>query len=323
MRDGYGALKAYLASVDALPLRDYIAYREGTRVQPACCRGHITRAEPDDDINYSVLALMLLERHGTNLTTADVARSWLKLLPVGVTFTAERAAYRILLERGREWFADGAEPGFDLADCSDNPYNDWIGAQIRADVYGWVCPGKPALAADLARRDASLSHRGDGVYGAMFVAALGAALATSAPQDALRQALAQIPADSHAAVAVKRGAALAGDPAGGATLRTEYEGTSPVHTLNNLAVVVWALYSHLDDFSAAVGEAVAAGWDTDCNGATVGGLWGLQGTDIPRHWTEPWQGRVALGLAGLSEITLDELVERTAQVADRIADDRR
>ncbi len=25
-----------------------------------------------------------------------------------------------------------------------NPFQDWIGAQIRTDVYGWVCPGEPA-----------------------------------------------------------------------------------------------------------------------------------------------------------------------------------
>ena len=46
-----------------------------------------------------------------------------------------------------------------VTECADNQYNDWIGAQIRADLYGWVCPDRPTLAADLARRDAALSHR--------------------------------------------------------------------------------------------------------------------------------------------------------------------
>jgi ADP-ribosylglycohydrolase len=318
MREGHAALTAYLDSVGSLPLRDYIGYRPHVGVQRACCRDHLTRSEPDDDINYSVLALLLLEQHGQQLTTTDVARAWLNLLPAGVTFTAERAAYRILMARADEWFAQGAAPGFDLAECADNPYNDWIGAQIRADVYGWVCPGQPALAADLARRDAALSHRNDGVYGAMFVAALGAALADSPPQAALTSALAQIPAASAATTAVRLGAEQAGDANGGAVIRSRYEGMSPVHTLNNLAVVVWALYSHLDDFGAAIGDAVAAGLDTDCNGATVGGLWGIQGGTIPRRWTVPWQGRVALGLAGYGEVTLDELVRRTATVASSL-----
>ena len=134
------------------------------------------------------------------MTTADVARAWLNLLPAGATFTAERAAYRVLLQRARDRFTFGGEPGFDLAECSDNKYNDWIGAQIRADVYGWVCPGQPSLAAELAQRDAALSHRGDGVYGAMFVAALGAALADAKPSDALAQALERF----HPTVAPRR-----------------------------------------------------------------------------------------------------------------------
>ena len=47
-----------------------------------------------------------------------------------------------------------------LACCRENivrnEYNDRTGAQIRAGLYGWVCPGRPALAAELATRVASL-----------------------------------------------------------------------------------------------------------------------------------------------------------------------
>ena len=65
----------------------------------------------------------------------------------------------------------------------------------------------------------------------------------------------------------------------------------------SLALVVWALCSFEDDFSAAVGNTVSAGWDTDCNGATVGGLLGLTGMPIPESWTQPWQGRWRLEIA--------------------------
>ena len=142
------------------------------------------RAEPDDDINYTVIALLLLEDKGVDFDTSDVARAWLRLLPAGATWTAERAAYQTLLTNMADEFVNGAEAGFDLAACSDNAYNDWIGAQIRADLYGWVCPGRPALAAKLARADAALSHRGEGVHGAMFIAALGAAIPATASLDA-------------------------------------------------------------------------------------------------------------------------------------------
>ncbi len=319
MREGHAALAAYLDAAGAPRPRAYIPYVEHPLVRREWCAGGFTRSEPDDDINYSVLALMMLERFGAGLRTVDVARSWLRWLPAARTYTAERAAYRILLERGAEWFPEGADPGFDVAECAANPYNDWIGAQISADLYGWVCPGDPHRAAALAREDAALSHAGDGIHGAVFVAATGAALAERSLERAVDAALALLPADSEAHAAVRFALDLAGDPGGDARIRERYAERSPVATVNNLALVVWSLCSHLDDYGAAVGDAVAAGLDTDCNGATVGALWGLQGDAIPESWTAPWSGRVGVGLAGISEVSLDDLVARTVRVAERLA----
>ena len=319
MQKGAEALHDYLEETRALPLRDYVPYRPDTLVAQhgaGSCRDRIERSEPDDDINYTFLALLMLEEHGAELQTEDIARAWLKRLPLGSVFTAERAAYKTLLARGSEWFVEGAPLGFDLAECADNPFNEWIGAQIRADLYGWVCPGRPALAAELAARDARLSHRDDGVHGAAFVAALGAAIpAATSLESAIETAAAQIPADSGAAEAVRLGRAQVDAADGGHRLREHYAGMSPVHTLNNLALVVWALLRHRNDYGAAIGEVVTAGLDTDCNGATVGGLWGLQGHPIPEAWTRPWNERVAFGLAGIDEIPLGELVERTVAVS--------
>ena len=320
-QQGLDGLTVYLEDTGALPLRDYVPLEPGSTVErlgKACCREHISRAEPDDDIDYTLLALTLLEEHGVGFDVTDVARAWLRQLPAGATWTAERAAYATLLANMDDEFVNGDDPGFDISLCSANDYNDWIGAQIRADLYGWVCPGRPALAAELAARDASLSHRGDGVYGAMFVAALAAAIPASPSVDAaVDAALGQIPASSGAAAAVSFGRGVAGLDDAVERLHREYAGLSPVHTLNNLALVVWALLS-ADDFSAAIGEAVAAGWDTDCNGATVGGLFGLTGHSIPDHWTAPWKERVAVNLAGQSELALGDLVARTVAVANRI-----
>jgi ADP-ribosylglycohydrolase len=316
---GREGIESYLRGASAYPLRDYVPLVEGTIVEQLgkpCCRGQISRAEPDDDINYTVLAMLLLEQHGSNMSTEDVARAWLRLVPAGTTWTAERWAYRVLLDNMDDEFVNGAPPGFSLERCSDNRYNEWIGAQIRADLYGWVCPGRPALAAELARRDAALSHRGDGVYGAMVIAALGAAIPASDDLDtAIDVALGFVPSDCAAAAAVRLGRDLAGTRGAVARLNDEYGDLSPVHTLNNLALVVWALCSADGDFATAIGNAVAAGWDTDCNGATVGGLFGLTGEPIPESWTKPWRGRVAVSLAGYSEIQLDDLVDRTVALA--------
>ena len=322
LQDGRDGLGDYLNDAGALPLRDYIPLLKGTivdRLAADCCKGQITRAEPDDDINYTYLALLVLEEHGTDFDTADVARAWLRLLPAGATWTAERAAYSKLLASMNDEFVNGSEPGFDIGRCADNDYNEWIGAQIRADLYGWVCPGRPALAATLARKDAALSHRGEGINGAMFVAAFGAAIPAHDNLDAaLDAALAEVPSDSATAAAVRFGRELAGDDDAVSKLHARYPELSPVHTLNNLALVVWALLAADGDFSSAIGEAVTAGWDTDCNGATVGGLMGMAGASIPDHWTSPWAGRIGLSLAGVAEVSIDEVVERTLAVAHEL-----
>ncbi|MEM1247995.1 MAG: ADP-ribosylglycohydrolase family protein [Acidobacteriota bacterium] len=323
MRQGQAALERYLDRAGSRPLRNYIPFVESEdseHVVRRWCRQSLRRAEADDDINYCVLALQMLERFGSRLTTEDVARSWLHSLPPAMTFTAERAALKVLLDRGDEMFAYGADPGFDLAECSDNGYNTWIGAQIRADLYGWVCPGRPALAARLVRQDAELSHRGDGVDGAVLIAAWGSAMSAEPTlESALDRALEELPEESGCREAVALGRSVVGDRAGGKAVHDRYVGLSPVATVNNLALVVWSLLSHPEDFGAAIGEAVAAGLDTDCNGATVGGLWGLQGLPIPERWTDPWQGRVSVTLAGIGEQRVDDLIARTVALTEALA----
>ena len=316
---GREGIESYLRRGRAWPLRSYVPDVEDFELRRdarACCRGQFSRAEPDDDINYTVLALLLLEAHGAAFDTSDVARSWLNLLPAGTTWSAERAAYRVLLERMDDEFVNGGSPGFDLNSCSDSDYNEWIGAQIRADLYGWVCPGRPELAAELAERDAMLSHRGEGINGARFVAALGAAIPVEDSIEAAIDTACQfIPANSLAFAAVTFGRELVDTPDAVDRLHERFAALSPVHTLNNLALVAWAVSSAGDDFGAAIGETVTAGWDTDCNGATVGGLLGLAGVEIPDDWTQPWQGRVGVTLAGHSEVSIDSLVARTTAVS--------
>ena len=319
MREGHEALTGYLRTAGVEELRDYVPLVPDTLVAqlfPEACRDRLVCAIPDDDINYTVLALMVVEAHGLDFTVADVGRAWLSLLPGGMTFTAEREAYvRMLVDAGMG-FALGAPPAFDLAECSDNPYNDWIGAQIRADLYGWTVPGQPDRAADMAAIDAGLSQRCEGVYAAQFVAAAGACLAGGARiTDAVDEALSFLPADSACAEAIELGRSIAraGDDA--TEIHQKYVDLSPVHTVNNLALVVWGIVRGESDYSVAVGDTVAAGWDTDCNGATVGALWGLTGRPIPAHWTDPWAGRVQTSLAGVDELSIDSLVQRTLAVA--------
>ncbi|PDH67107.1 MAG: hypothetical protein CNE88_08390 [Acidimicrobiales bacterium MED-G01] len=319
MRKGAAELQAYLAAAQALPLRDYVPFRpdlNDTIEHPEACKGIMDRAIPDDDINYTVISLLLLEEYGRSFTTADVGRTWLRYLPGAIVYTAEREAYLKLLADAGMRFAYGAEPNIDLEQCSDNPYNDWIGAQIRADLYGWINPGEPQAAALMAQADAALSHRAEGVYGAVVVAVAGALVAAGLQHEtALEEAAAFIPSDSDCARAVHLGLATAEDVLP-TKIHATYEGMSPVHTVNNLALVTWGLVRNTDDFAAAIGDTVAGGWDTDCNGATVGALWGLTGKEVPIPWIAQWSDVIETSLAGSSSFSLQELTNRTVALID-------
>ncbi|MEV5604762.1 ADP-ribosylglycohydrolase family protein [Streptomyces sp. NPDC052299] len=264
----------------------------------------------DDDLNHPLLALLLLQRHGTAFTTADLARLWLDELPAGRTFTAERIAYRNLL--------DGIEPP-DTA-RRRNPFREWIGAQIRADVHGWTRPGDPAGAAAQAYRDAVLTHTGNGVYGAMFTAA---ALAEAAGGETdvhgcLATGLRVVPPRSRFAAAVRDGIEAAREERDFDTvvdrLHAAYGRYHWVHVLPNAALLAAAL-THADgDFTGSVCKAVSGGWDTDSNGATAGSLAGLlagRPDALPGRWTTPLKNRLATSVPGFDGTGFDTLAALT------------
>ncbi|MFJ8662987.1 ADP-ribosylglycohydrolase family protein [Streptomyces sp. NPDC093795] len=264
----------------------------------------------DDDLNYPLLNLLLLQRHGRDFTTTDVARLWLDELPAGRTFTAERVAYRNLL--------DGVEPP--LTAVHRNPFREWIGAQIRADVHGWTRPGDPVAAAAQAHRDAVLTHTANGVYGAMFVAATLATAATGTADvhQSLTAGLGVIPPRSRLAGAVRLGIASArATPDFDAVvdrLHAELRGYHWVHAVPNAALLAAAL-THADgDFSRSVCAAVSGGWDTDSNGATAGSVAGLLAGHpdrLPERWTSPLKNRLSTSVPSFDGIGFDTLAELT------------
>ena len=162
------------------------------------------------------------------------------MLPVGATFTAERDSYMKLIEKSNMAYQFGGPRSFDLDEINDGEYNDWIGAQIRIDMYGWLLPGKPKLAADLARRDAMLSHRADAVEASAYIAALCALIpVSSSREEAVDAALDLIDKNSLAYEAVEVAKKFVNQSA--SNLHDHYGDMSPVHSLNNLAVVILSL----------------------------------------------------------------------------------
>ncbi|CAN5798647.1 hypothetical protein BH24ACT5_BH24ACT5_01110 [soil metagenome] len=263
----------------------------------------------DDDLNFALLALGLVERHGERITTDRVAQAWLDEIPAGRVFTAERVTYRNLLA--------GWEP--DIAGRIGNPFQDWIGAQIRTDLYGWVAPGDPRRAARMAWADARLSHHCSGLYGAMFVAAAcSMAVVTASIDVCIDAGLSVVPPQSRYARAIARGVELGlstlTDEQAIDAIYAEFGHLHWVHTLNNSALVAFALTRGHGNFEQSVTTVVSGGWDTDSNGATVGSLCGaLAGASmLPAAWVDPLRNRLSTSVAGFDGIGFDELARRTS-----------
>jgi ADP-ribosylglycohydrolase len=273
--------------------------------RPTSLAESIDGVPEDDDLNFTMLAVVLLERAGTSFETLDVAKAWLDFLPPGRIFTAERVAMRNLLE---------ALLPPDTA-TQRNPFREWIGARLRVDAYGWAAGGDPAAAARMAWADARLSHTANGVYAAMFMAAAHAAsLWASSPAECADVGASVVPRGSRLAEALAFARGLDGAWESRVdAVHERYGAYHWVHAINNTALVAAALFL-FDDFSPAVCGVVQGGLDTDTNGAAVGSIVGAL-RPIEERWWAPLHGRFATSLPGFDGVTLDELVARTLAVA--------
>ena len=261
----------------------------------------------DDDLNFTMLATLVLEQRGSSFTSLDIAKAWLDYLPPGRIFTAERIACRNLLL--------GLLPP--QTATYQNPFREWIGARLRVDAYGWAAPGDPERAARMAWEDARLSHTANGVYAAMFMAAAHAAtLADVTAAEAADLGLQVVPARSRLAEAIRFARAESGEWESVVDALYERFGSLHwVHAINNTALVAAVMY-RFTSFDEAIGAVVAGGWDTDTNGAAIGSIFGaLAGAgEIDPPWSEPLHDTVASSLPGFDASSIDGLARRTLAV---------
>lgn len=273
----------------------------------------------DDDTNYTATGLAICRQYGAGFTPDDVGRFWLGNLPILHVCTAERSAYRNLV-------AGLAPPESALF---HNPYREWIGAQIRADFFGYVNPGQPERAADFAWRDASISHIRNGLYGEMWVAAmLAAAYVSDDLETVIRAGMAQIPAQCRLQEALEHMLGLHGSGAtyeqAVADLRSRWDENSGhhwCHTVSNAELVAIALLWGEKDFGKTICYAVMPGFDTDCNGATAGSVLGLMlgGTALPQQWIAPLSDTLLTGVAGYYKVSLTQMARETMELIGALA----
>jgi len=267
----------------------------------------------DDDMNYPMINLSVYEQYGENFSTENVIQTWMEMMPVLSSFTAERVAYINAL--------NGLLPP--KTALHRNPYREWIGAQIRADIWGWVSPGQPLRAAEYAWRDARLSHVANGIYGEVFFAVV---LALSFKYDdvetIVKEALTFIPPQSRFAEAIRFVLDLPIQfESWDATVNSLYERFGKyhwVHTINNAALVVAALLSSKGDFETAICNVVMGGWDTDSNGATTGAIMGtiLGAEKLPPKWISPLNNKIRSSVKGFDNSLITDLAKRTVMISN-------
>ena len=276
---------------------------------------NIKCAPEDDDTNYTIIGLKTLEENGKDFTSVDIAHSWLMNMQFLHACTAERVAYRN--------FANLIDPP-ESADFN-NAYREWIGAQIRADIFGYVNPGNIESAAEMAWRDARISHTKNGIYGEMFVAAmLSKAAVCNDIQTIIEAGLSQIPSTSRLYAAIQQ---VFEWKRSGMDWRSAidkihllYDETKPhhwCHTIPNAMICVISLLWGQGNFTQTIGISVVAGFDTDCNGATTGSVIGMMigAENLPATWITPLNNTLKSGIDGFNIIKISELAERSLIIA--------
>ena len=307
---------------DQLPDFEYFRMTDREACKPFAFRDFLSIERldgmpSDDDTNYTVLGDELVRRFGRAFTTLDVASLWMSAIPAHRVCTAERVAYRNLLNRH--------DPP--RSATIRNPYREWIGAQIRADYFGYINPGDPLTAAHMAHTEACMTHTRNGIYGAMWVAAtLACAFVTGDAAKAARMGMAYIPQKSrlHTALTKAFDRHLAGFTWRQAmeALRNEWHEQDFFdwsHTISNAVIVLNCLLYGERDFGKTVGMAMLYGFDTDCNGATAGSIFGAAygSGAIDEKWTRPIRDTLYTDIPGHCRVSLTEMASRTAEMIER------
>jgi ADP-ribosylglycohydrolase len=267
----------------------------------------------DDDITYTILGLLIAEDYGVNFTTDDVGKAWIKYLPYACT--AEEVALNNL------------KNGILAKKAADvnNPFCQWIGADIRSDPWAYMAPGWPEKAAELAYYDAYLSHRRNGIYGEMFFAAVqSAAFAVDNAREALEIGLSEIPREctlyKDIVWAIQESKNIHNYKDAREAVNQKFAGMNGVHTNNNAALTVFGLIIGGNDVTKVISEVVAMGLDNDCTAATAGSIVGaIAGKkNTPVHWYKRFNNRVLTYLRGAEDLQLSDIVRRFAVQAEKV-----
>lgn len=284
--NGRKAIKLYLDNRGHWPLDYYFSGKESSDniklSAEMSWRENIAYMHSDDDIRYTIIGLKVLEEKGPDFSWDDIAKTWNLGLPYYGICTAEAQAilnFNIKTPRSGILVKGNAYTTPEFTRRFNNPYREWIGAQIRADGWAYACAGNPELAAEFAWRDAHWTHVANGIYGEMFVAAMiAASFVESDPHRLVEIGLSEIPRNCKLAEGVREALEWINQCKDFESfmekLEGKYLGMSPVHTVNNALIVVMSLFYGKMNPDKSICISVMGALDTDCNGATTGSIVG-------------------------------------------------
>ncbi len=267
----------------------------------------------NDDNTFELAFLDAFERKGYAVTSEDIALSWVGFIPCG--WSAEELAIRNI--------RNGIFPP--ESGTWRNPFNEWIGAQMRAGICGMVSPGDARMAAALAWRDGAVSHANNGILGEVFNAVMTSmAFVEQDIRRIIRIAADAIPKDSEYASVI----AFALDCCGRYSdwrdaLRDcseKYERYNWIHAYPNACNEIIALWYGKGDFTETLHIITMCGVDVDCNAGMIMPILAIsRGLEsVPERYLHPAFGELVTYMRGrYHQISMDELTEATVIAVQR------
>ncbi|HBF34790.1 TPA: hypothetical protein DDW35_09530, partial [Candidatus Sumerlaeota bacterium] len=332
-------VERWFKGADAWPVESYApsdsrAASRGLRIIAIdSSREKIRAMEPDAAFDFWQTVLDMVHNRGVNFTTEHVGQQWLEMLPLAYFPPSEsQSSLNVLQEHISVKYEEinQKKTGFDWALLAGflNPFREDMSARSRGELYGLLCPGMPLKAAELAWRDARFSHTRNGIYGAMFAAALIAAtFIESDPSVLVRTALAQIPAESRLAQSIAWLLEAERRHLEWTDCWDEMRGTQPQrlanHVIPNTLVAIMALLYGKKNFDKTLGIAVCGGYNPAANGALVGTVLGvLLGTrGLSPRWTTPLGNTLKSHVLRHENGTFTDCAKRTVEAAKMIRED--
>lgn len=289
--------------------------------------------KPDDDTAFPMVLIRALRDWKGEISAETFAEGMLNYLADqrgtlwwgGYGISTEHTAYLNL--------AHGISPKISGSSVlNGSVLAEQIGGQIFSDIWGLVYPNNPLEAARVSEMASSISHDGEALQGARYIAALASlAFSYTSSKQLVTDSLKVLNPNSiyarmvHSMLAFHSEHPQDWEDAYRYVFENfgydRYAGVVPI--IPNAAVIVLALLYGNGDFSRTISIGNMCGWDTDCNvgnlGAIMGVAVGLEGID--EKWRNPMQDELVLAsiIGADNYLDIPECADRISDCGERLA----